>query len=153
MIARASRKLLPRARILGGDGLLSPRLIRLAGKAAEGLIALTPWHYDASRSSVRAKAFHAAFMRAYKTEPDTWAALAYDAVGMAIEVIRAVGPDREKIRAWLANRTTPAQGYLGVTGNTWFDAEGDCRKPPMFVQVAGGRFGLAPVQLVSVEDK
>jgi len=153
LIAKATRKILPGVRLFGGDGMVAPHLIRTAGKSAEGFLALTPFLFDPENSSARAKMFHAAFKKAHGTTSDAWAALSYDAVGMAITAIREVGTNREKIRAWMASRTTPGKGYQGVTGNTWFDAEGDCLKPPFFIVVKGGQFRLAPKQLFSNEGK
>ena len=77
-----------------------------------------------------------------------WSALAYDACGMLLWAIEQVGADRTAIRDHLARCTTKGRGYTGVTGLTYFDAEGDCpSKPAMFVEVKDGRFVPAKRQL------
>lgn len=153
LIARAARQLLPKATLIGGDGLIAPGLIRTAGEAADGLLAAAPWQYDAAAPRARTKAFVAAYKAANEREPDAWAALSYDAVGMAVAAIRAVGTDRGKIREWLAGRTTRATAYHGVVGPTWFDAQGDCLRPPMMLVVKGGKFVQAEKQPGEIEGK
>ena len=57
-------------------------------------------------------------------EPDGNAALAYDATIMLARAVQAVGPDREKVRDWLASRTERT-AHDGVTGPLRFDGAGD----------------------------
>jgi branched-chain amino acid transport system substrate-binding protein len=67
--------------------------------------------------------FVAAFKAANKgMEPDGNAALGYDATKIIAAALAAVGPDREKIRDWLANLSVP---YAGVTGPIRFLPTGD----------------------------
>ena len=133
---------------LGGDGLMEEKFIEIAGKAAETAYITTPFLFNTGDDSPEAKTFLEAYRKAYNSEPNTWAALTYDAVGMAVEAIKAVGTDHEKIKDWLAACTTPEKGYKGVTGITYFDAEGDCYSKPAYVaQVKDKKFVPAPKQL------
>ncbi len=136
--------------ILGGDGVMSPTFIANAGAAAEGAFVVTPvapFEFVTGETGDKIRAFATAFSTAYGKDPDTWAALTYDAMGMALSAIEAVGTDREKIREHLAGIQDEAAGYKGVTGTTYFNEDGDCYSKPLFVaQVKDGKFAPAPKQ-------
>jgi len=132
---------------IGGDGLVSPDFAKTAGKSAEGAYLSTPFLFDPDKATEKAKTFFAAFKKKFGKDPDTWAALTYDAVMMAAEAMKEVGTDREKIRAWFAAKTTPEKAFIGVTGPTYFDNEGDCKKPIVFVQIIKGQMRLSAKQL------
>jgi branched-chain amino acid transport system substrate-binding protein len=69
------------------------------------------------------QAFVAAYKRKYNNAvPDGNAALAYDATKLLAIAVERVGPDRQKIRDYLANLPTP---YGGVTGPIRFSSDGD----------------------------
>lgn len=137
---------------LGGDGLMNEKFIEIAGKAAEAAYITTPFLFNTGNDSDAAKKFLNDYKAAYNKEPDTWGALTYDAVGMAIQAITEVGTDRAKIKEWFAGRTSKDKGYVGVTGNTYFDAEGDCYSKPAFVaQVKDNKFAPAPKQMTAEE--
>jgi len=139
---------------LGGDGLMNGKFIEIAGKAAEGALITTPFLFNTGNDSPEAKKFLADYRNAYKSEPDTWAALTYDAIGMVASAIRAVGTDRTKIKEWLAGCTVAEKGYKGVTGITYFDKEGDCySKPAHVAMVKDKKFVPAPKQLEVEEMK
>lgn len=134
--------------LLGGDGLMNDQFIKLAGAAAEGAYITTPFLVKSGNDTEESKVFFEKFSKKYGTAPDTWAALTYDAVGMAIEAIRTVGSDRTAIRDWFAAVKTPENGYQGVTGNTYFDDEGDCYSKGAHVAIVkDGKFVPAPKQL------
>lgn len=67
-------------------------------------------------------------------------AYAYDATGFLLSVVAAAGPDRAKVRAVLVGMDSPAKGYPGVTGLTFFTPSGDCRKPACVKTVRQGVF-------------
>ncbi len=139
----------------GGDGLTDDKFIEIAGSAAEGALITTPFLFNTGNDSPEAVKFMGDYRKAYNgKEPGTWAALTYDAIGQAIEAIKAVGPDRRKIREWLAACTTLEKGYKGVTGVTYFDEEGDCYSKPIYVAVVkGGKMVPAPLQMTVEEIK
>lgn len=96
---------------IGGNGLNSPKLGELAGEAADGVIVGSPW-FVAKKDSINQK-FVASFKAKHGgTEPDQFAAQAYDTVFIAAEAInRAKAADPEKITAALAQ--TDHQGVMG----------------------------------------
>jgi len=137
---------------MGGDGLANDTLVKIAGAAAEGTYITTPFLFNTGQDSPEAKEFFAKFKQAAGRDPDTWAALTYDAVGMAVGAIRAVGDDRARIKEWFAASTAPEKGYRGVTGLTYFDREGDCYSKPAYVaRVKNGQFLPAEKQLLDIK--
>lgn len=133
----------------GSDGVMSETFLTIAGPSAEGAYVASPFLFHTGEDTDEAKSFYQAFREAFGMDPDTWSALCYDAVGMAVEAVKAVGTDRKKIRDWLAACTSEEKGYRGVTGVTYFDEEGDCySKPVRVARVADGRYGPAPQMTV-----
>ncbi|MBI2190726.1 MAG: ABC transporter substrate-binding protein [Planctomycetes bacterium] len=133
----------------GGDGLSSDDLIRLGGKAVNGTYITTPFLFGTGKESAEAQQFYESFKAMHGKEPDTWAALTYDACGQVLEAVRSVGAERRAIRDFLAAQTSKEKGYAGVTGVTYFDEEGDCVGKPIYVtQVVGGKFIVSPRQLL-----
>lgn len=124
------------ATIVGGDGLSSPDYIGVAAGAAESSYVITPFIVD--KALPGGAEFAGAFEKRFGEAPDAWAALTYDAVGTIATVIREVGADRAKIRDGLAAMKDEATGYWGVTGLTFFDANGDCPSKPAIVSVIRG---------------
>lgn len=113
---------------------------------AEGLLVTTPFQVD--KAGPEAKAFIAAYAKRFGKEPNWFAANTYDAVRMAGAALAAVGPDREKVRGWLAGIDSPAKAYKGVAGATYFDANGDCLKPAFIKVLRGGKWVSAEKQLL-----
>jgi branched-chain amino acid transport system substrate-binding protein len=106
------------AELIGGDGwqTLAPSPV------AEGVYLGAPFSAQDPRPEVQT--FVAAYRHKFNTTPDGNAALAYDATKMLADAVEHVGPDRKKIRDYLAN-LTEATAYHGVTGTIRFRADGD----------------------------
>jgi branched-chain amino acid transport system substrate-binding protein len=127
------------ARFLGGDGVEG--LVRM-GPQYDGAMVGLLFHPDASPA---ASAFAERFRAAYHREPDSFAALGYDATRLLAEAATAAGPDRRAIRDYLARVGRDAQhpAYSGVTGEIRFDANGDPRDKGFAVGVVrNGRIVL-----------
>jgi branched-chain amino acid transport system substrate-binding protein len=110
------------ARFLGGDGIEG-----LAGMGAryDGTAVGVLFHGQMSDS---ARAFVARYRARYKEDPDSQAALAYDAVRLLAGALRAGHRDPASIRQWLegvgaAGGGSPA--FEGVAGRVAFDQNGD----------------------------
>ncbi len=138
MILTQARNLGVETPFIGGDGLLSADLVMNAGKAAEGVIVTCP--FLPTVGDERTQSFVASFKQRYGTEPDAWAALTYDALGIVAEAIEKAGPDRKAIRDYVAAMDSPEKGYDGVAGLTYFNADGDCMKPLVVSVVKNGEF-------------
>jgi branched-chain amino acid transport system substrate-binding protein len=130
---------------LGADGLNNPELINIAKEAAEGFLASSPFVYEAAGGE--ALKFKAKFEEEYGTTPDWMAANAYDAVGIIAMAIEECGADRTAIKDCLAGMNSKRKGYDGVTGNTFFDENGDCQKPAYVTIVKDGEFIAAEKQM------
>jgi branched-chain amino acid transport system substrate-binding protein len=138
-ILTQARNLGMKTPFIGGDGLLSSDLITNAGGAAEGTLVTCP--FLPTGSDAATKKFVAAFKERYNgTEPDCWAALTYDALGIIADAIAKAGPDRKAIRDYVAGINTPAKAYPGVAGMTYFNRDGDCMKPLVVAVVRDGKF-------------
>ncbi|MEO6877865.1 MAG: ABC transporter substrate-binding protein, partial [Gemmatimonadaceae bacterium] len=106
------------ADLLGGDGwqTLAPSPL------AEGIYVGAPFSAQDPRPGVQQ--FVAAYKKKYNAIPDGNAALAYDATKLLAAAVEKVGPNRVKIRDYLAN-LTDATAYHGVTGTIRFQPDGD----------------------------
>ncbi|EFL51324.1 Extracellular ligand-binding receptor [Solidesulfovibrio fructosivorans JJ]] len=145
LIADQAKKIGLNVPKFGADGFDNADYIKLGGAAADDTYLTAPFLADTAGPD--AKKFIDAFKAKYKREVDWMSANAYDAAGMMIQAISKVGPDRAKIRAYLAGMNTPEKGYKGVTGVNYFDANGDCQKPAFVKMVKGGKFVPAPKQM------
>ena len=133
---------------IGGDGVFSPALIQIGGEAVEGTLVTTPFIVHPDIGGEVARAFRESFEAANSgRSPDTWAALSYDAVNQVLEAISEVGSGRVAIRDRFAKTNSPETAYHGVTGATYFDANGDCLKPAYVALVQDGEFIPAPRQI------
>lgn len=106
------------ADLVGGDGWQTVAPSPLA----EGVYVGAPFSAEDPRPEVRA--FVAAYSKKFNSTPDGNAALAYDATKLLAHAVEQVGPDREKIRDYLAS-LTDASAFHGVTGPIRFRSDGD----------------------------
>ncbi len=125
-------------RVIGGNGLNSPKVGEIAGEGANGTIVGSPWFIG--KTDPANQAFVAAFKARYNENPDQFAAQAYDTLKIVAQAIGAAGdPDPEKITAALAKTST-----TGVMGHFAFSAD---RSPAdtsgvVVLEMQGGKFQL-----------
>jgi branched-chain amino acid transport system substrate-binding protein len=133
-----ARELGLEARFLGGDGIEG---ITDMGDRYDGTMVGTLFH---SASSPLASTFAAQFQEAFSREPDSFAALAYDATRLVAEAARQAGPERQAIRDHLAGVGRDGEAaFAGVTGTIRFDENGDpIGKQTEVGVVDGGRIVL-----------
>lgn len=97
--------------VMANSSLFSAKTIELGGKAVEGI--LIPANYFSADPRAAAQEFLKEYKSRYNTDPNQFAALAYDAAGLMIATLKAVGvKDRAKVREGLVN----LKGYEGATG-------------------------------------
>ncbi len=149
VIADQARRLGLNTQLIGGDGLFSQQFIALGGAATEGALVTCPFLFDLGGE--RARKFGEAFRKKYNRDPDAWAALSYDALNIIAEGLRKNGVSRDAVLRHLQGINSPATAYDGLTGKTFFDKEGDSRKPVQVATVKGGKFVAATKQL-SVDE-
>jgi branched-chain amino acid transport system substrate-binding protein len=105
------------ADLVGGDGWQTLATSPLA----EGIYVGAPFSAQDPRPEVQT--FVAAYRKKYNAIPDGNAALAYDATKLLAAAVTKVGPDRVRIRDYLAS--PDGAGYHGVTGDIRFSSGGD----------------------------
>jgi len=94
-----------------------PTVHKLVGAAMEGVYveaAALP-NFD---PDPKIQAWTKKYVEEFKTQPDSFAILYYDAANFLFEAIKAVGPDKAKIRDWLEKNR-----YRGLAGQYKFDQE------------------------------
>ncbi len=128
----------------GADGLDDELMLK--NQNAEGLFVTTPFLPD--KAGAQAESFIKAYKAKYNKEPNWFAANTYDAVGIAAAAMKAVGLKREDITKYLAGIDTKEKAYEGVTGKTYFDANGDCLKDAFIKTIKDGKWVSADQQLI-----
>lgn len=121
------------------SSLYSPKLLELAGEAAEGLLLSTTFMPTSPRPEV--KEYVTEYTKRFGASPNMFAAQAFDSTGIMLAALASVGVDatREDMRKALA----ATKDYNGVTGATTFDPE--TREPVKSLarmEVKGGEFKL-----------
>jgi branched-chain amino acid transport system substrate-binding protein len=135
---------------IGGNGYNSPKLFEISKLAGEGTFVGSPWS-NTNPAPVN-KAFVAAYLKKYNTEPNQFAAQGYDALYIATAALKEVklsgdlSADREALKNALPKTTIsgvtgpfkfrPAKTKNGKAGG--WDAD---QKPFIYV-VKGGKFTL-----------
>ena len=121
---------------LGGNGFNSPEVIKIAGKAADGLVVATPWFGESQDQKV--VDFNAKFEKEYGKLPDQFAAQAYDAMYIYADALKRAGKgnDRDAFRDALAK----TKNFEGILGEFSFDDEGDVVMTPKVVEIKDGKF-------------
>jgi len=128
------------AAFFGFDRLVDPEFVKLAGPAAEGVIAA--YFFDPEKTDQAWTDFSARFQKRYGMKADIYAGYGYDGAQMLIAAIKKVGPNRYRIRDLLAD----TKEYTGVTGYMRFDARWDNIAPIVYAEYGQGRwhFSAAP---------
>jgi len=120
---------------LGDPSMESPKVIEIAGPAAEGVV-YTRAAFDAAGGDAHVKAFAAAYQDAYGTPPEVFAAQAYDTLRIIARVVKGQGHAADAIRTGLL----AVQDYPGVSGKTSFLRNGDVVKPLAFRTIKDAQF-------------
>ena len=90
--------------------------------------------YDPKRATDGdAKQFATAYTQRFGTAPTPQAALAYDATMVIGRAELAVGPDRNRIREWVASIGNGLPAMHGITGDIRFDDHGDAVGKPVVI--------------------
>ncbi len=141
LIIKQIRKMGMKQPIFGSDRLMSPELLKIAGKDAEGLV--TTCQYNPTLNDSALQAFNKNYYDKYGMEPDVFAAHAYDGMNIIIDAIHKVGLNRVLIRDVLTDLKT-FQGYKGVTGKIIFDASWNDIGSIWMAEVRDGKFVFFP---------
>ena len=121
-----------KAKFIGGDGMQTPNFVKLAGNAAEGVMASMPGLPKEQMPG--GKAFMDKYKAKFNAEVELFAPMGYDAVMVFADAMkRAKSTDPAKFITELA--TTK---YEGVIGPIAFDEKGDLKNGPITIYVVKG---------------
>ena len=122
------------AKLVGPDGMDSPDLVKIAGKAVVGL------YYTTAVGPVSvlpmAKEFAERYRKRFGREPEPYAAEAFDATLVGLQAVRAAiddSPARQPTRSSVSRAVRRVKAFRGITGIVEFDDKGDRRAAPYFV--------------------
>ena len=127
---------------IGGNGFNTPKLIEIAGKAAEGSISGSPWFLD--DPSPKNQAFVKAYAKKYGMAPDQFAAQAYDALYIMVEGIKAIkiSGNLEKDRTALRDALAKVKYFKGVGGTFSFNQNRDAEQKGRVLSIKKGKFAV-----------
>jgi len=135
LIIRKAKELGLKCEFLGGDGWDGPQLVEVGGKAVEG--GYFSNHYSVDDPNPEVQKFVSAYEKEYGKKPGAMAALGYDAARVVADAIKRAGKlDKAAIRDALAQ----TKDFPGITGSITLDANRDCIKPAVILQVKDGKW-------------
>jgi len=145
-IIRQMKQLGLNAKLIGGDGICTAELPKLAaGTMGDGQVfCAEAGGVDPSQKQAM-EDFRARFKANTKLEVQVYAPYSYDAVGVLVAaMVKAGSAEPAKYLPVLAK----TEGYKGVTGNISFDAKGDIKNGALtlYTYKAGAREQLAVVR-------
>jgi branched-chain amino acid transport system substrate-binding protein len=126
------------ARFFGFDRLMEEGYRLSAGAAAEGTT--ITYFFDPNRTDTPWVEFVARFEKRFGMKPDIYAAYGYDGANLMMEAIDHGGPNRFRIRDYLANLDT----WSGVTGPMRFDGRWDNIAPFSIASFLDGQWRFEP---------
>ena len=136
LVIKQARELGITVPIIGGDTWETPEFISVGGSRVEGAVFSTFFAAEYA-GTPQAKTFLAEYDKRYHKEPAAVTALGYDGYLVALDAIKRAGStDIQKIRDAIASTS----GFVGATGTTTLDANGDATKSAYIKTVQGGKF-------------
>ena len=123
---------------LGGNTWETPKVIQIAGEAAEGAV-YTSFYDPAAPQTERTKEFLDAYAKKYgkDTLADGVTALGFDSYLLALETVQKAGTaDGPTLRDTLAK----TKDFEGSTGYITFDDNGDAIKPAVIKTIQSDKF-------------
>lgn len=140
LILQQAKQLGVTAKLYSASPFYAPKLLELAGPAAEGVLLSTT--FVADNPAPHVVAFVNDYTKRYNGAPNQFAAQAYDAVGIMLEALKRAGP--AATRAQMREALAATANYPGVTGATTFDkATREPSKTLAKLQIKGGKFVAA----------
>jgi len=127
--------------VVACERVINGAFLKAAGKAAEGVIATSPYNPEADNP--RLAVFKKRYQEKFGELPDAYAAHAYDGTQMVIEAVRKAGLNRYRIRDVLAGM----RHWDGVTGEILMDDVYTNRRPVCAAVVKDGRFMYGLVKI------
>ena len=141
------RKAGVKAQFFGFDRLKDDIFTKTAGAAAEGTT--ITYFFDPERTDSRWTEFSARFEKKWGEKPDIYATYGYDGANLMIEAINKCGPNRYRIRDYLAG----LDEWDGVTGHMIFDGRWDNIAPIAVAEFKSGRWHFQPAPAATNSGK
>lgn len=135
-ILKQARQLNLKTRFLGVNSMYDPKLIEIAGPAAEGAVFSYPT-FDAASSQPVIAQFVKAYRAKFGADPDAFAAQGYDTYKVLEKALTAGAANGG---ADIARLLHGIGTYEGPGGKISFDASGDVQKPLRLLTVRDGKF-------------
>lgn len=120
---------------LSSTGAENPKLIEIAGDAAEDLVYTYP-AFDPDSSDLNVQKFVTKYSEKYGDKPEATGANSYDSIKILAEIFKKYGFESDQIKQGLYN----TKDYEGVSGTLSFDEYGDVIKSVMLKTVKNGEF-------------
>ena len=136
MLAKKALGIPAKVRIIGGNGLNSPKIGEIAGDAADGTLVGSPWFIG--KNDPANQKFIADYKAKYNDVPDQFAAQAYDTLFLVADAIKKAGAaDPEKIKDALQTVKR-----IGVLGSFSFTPDRDPADTSgvVVIEMKGGKF-------------
>lgn len=134
LIVKQAREMGITVPMAGGDGWDSAKLPEIAGKAALDNTFFSSLYSPDDTSDLN-KSFVAEYKKAYNTNPDVFAALAYDSTLLIAEAIEKAGSaDPAKIAEAMAK----ISGFKGVSGEVTFNEQHNPIKSAVIIEHKNG---------------
>ena len=132
-LKQAAEMKIKNLKIIGSSPMENPEIIKIAGKAADGVI--YPYHFDPESNDPKIKSFIEKYKNKFGEEPEGYAALAYDAIYIISKALQRCERNSICIKDYLYTMK-----FDGVTGHTEFDDHGDVIKPIYIRTIKNGTF-------------
>jgi branched-chain amino acid transport system substrate-binding protein len=131
-IAKQAREVGLKVPMIGGDGWEAEELLVNAGTALEGCYYSNHFHLDDPDETLQA--FRRAYKEKYGKDPDSMAALGYDAAMVLVEAIKRCGStEGPKLRDAIA----ATKEHRGATGSITLNSKRNAEKPAVIVKIVG----------------
>lgn len=137
-ILKQAKEIGVKVKFLGVNSLYDPKLIEIAGEAAEGAVFTYPM-FDPDSTDPSIERFVESYKAKYGSKPDVFAAQGYDSFRVLKKALNEL--DESKITGPMIHEALHSLGpYEGPGGNFTFDERGDVQKPLRLLTVRNGRF-------------
>lgn len=137
-IFKQARELDVRVRFLGVNSLYDPKLIEIAGSAAEGAVFSYPT-YDPDSEEQTIASFVTAFRSRFDSVPDAFGAQGYDSLSVIHLALQRLGK-AAPTGSGIAKALLELPGYNGPGGTVSFLPNGDVEKTLRLLTVRDGEF-------------
>ena len=135
IILRQCKEMNFKPQFIGSPGVISQKLIEIAGDGTENLIAASS-DFDINSNDTRIKTFVSEYSNKYNSSPDWIAANSYDAIKIIYSLLQKGLTTGEEIK----NGLYKLDNFPGITGLTNFDNNGEVSKKLTLKIVKNSKF-------------